>query len=72
MRVVIVALLLLTGCQKTGSGEAPQIGTSSDVRLWTDKDTGCQYFYSSNANGSGAFLTPRMAADGTQVCGVHQ
>lgn len=57
---VYIAVLFRT------STPAPEAGTptgDTHIRIYTDKETGCQYL---GFNQSG--ITPRMHADGTQMC----
>ncbi|HHQ1471517.1 TPA: DUF6440 family protein [Bacillus anthracis] len=64
MRKILTVLLsvgLLSGCT---TGE--KIDEDSGIRVWTDKDTGCQYFYMSS--GYSDMMTPRMNNEGKQIC----
>lgn len=55
MKRILILALLLTGC-----GPSPSVtrGTSEDLVVFNDRDTGCQYVR------GGYGLTPRIAADG--------
>lgn len=58
---IILLALLCAGCSRDDS-DAPN-GTRSSLTLSTDHLTGCQYLsYGINS------ITPRMGADGKQIC----
>lgn len=59
----MAVLAVLSGCSAQISDNTDPPGGSSGMGLYTDYMTGCQYL----SRGSGS-LTPRMDADGRQVC----
>lgn len=59
--ILTLVVNVLTGCGPSETRES-----STDLYVHTDKLTGCQYL---SARGSNRVLTPRMGADGKQVCG---
>lgn len=64
--IILLALLLtgcLPGCVQTRDDSDMPDGRPSGMRVLSDNLTGCQYLaYSSGG------ITPRMGADGKQVC----
>lgn len=52
------------GWESWDSTDAKQAGIHSGMRLRTDYGTGCQYLQTRDG-----FLTPRLRADGSMVCG---
>lgn len=56
---IILLALLCAGCGNSGS-----TGEKEDPVVYRDRLTGCEYL-ARNYDGS---LTPRMGADGKQVC----
>lgn len=64
LAVIVLAMYALAGCNdvvRTASAGA----TPYDPVLYRDTQTGCEYL----ATGVSRALTPRLRADGTQVCG---
>lgn len=69
MKTAILALaVLLAGCDYDPRKEVrtTNLGAASsyDPVLYIDRDTGCHYLSTGNINS----LTPRMGADGKQIC----
>lgn len=63
MKAAILALaVLLAGCDN--KDDSSPAGGRSGLVIYTDNLTGCQYL---QAGGDRA-LTPRMGADGKQIC----
>lgn len=59
--IMICAALLLAGCTvRTGNDSEP-----SNPGVYRDRVTGCEYLSRGNSSGG---LTPRMGADGKQIC----
>jgi hypothetical protein len=56
-------LLMLAGCDVGDDTDDRTNNHASGMALYTDYGTGCQYV---RAGGGG--ITPRMGADGRQVC----
>lgn len=71
MRTLIVLLVFamigLIGCSEHTDTSVD--GFNGYVRIWTDPATGCEYIVTAYSYGGG--VTPRLKADGTQVCGVR-
>jgi len=61
--IAVVVVAALTGCSVKDSTDPPD-GVSGLIP-YTDALTGCQYL----ARSYGGALTPRMGADGKQICG---
>jgi hypothetical protein len=66
MRYAILALVAaLAGCSGGHRDDSDPANGRSGLAIYTDNLTGCQYL---QAGGDRA-LTPRMGADGKQICG---
>jgi len=66
-RVVLACLLVtLVVVVLTGCGPSTTRDSDNDMLVYTDSGTGCQYLRPNSTNPGG--LTPRMGADGKQVC----
>lgn len=63
--MVVVLILCLSGCSENENIERDS--NDSDIKFWTDTETGIQYvIYSSCAGYAGmGGITPRLNADGT-------
>jgi hypothetical protein len=48
--------------------EQVTLSNQRDIYLITDQETGCQYFSGHNGYDTNVFMTPRLNADGTQMC----
>lgn len=75
--MVVVLILCLSGCIKNENIERDS--NNSDIKFWTDTETGIQYvIYSRSAGYAGmGGITPRLNADGTlysptEKGGVHE
>jgi hypothetical protein len=62
----VLACSALVGCIERDDSDPP--GGRSGLIIFTDNLTGCQYLARSSFNGAPEPLTPRLHADGTQVC----
>lgn len=63
---VPVAMVLLAGCGNRRDDSDPA-GGRSEMRPLRDALTGCEYLVIRGGQGHSG-ITPRMRADGTQVC----
>lgn len=64
-------VLLLAGCGGVETTEQESIGdeTRFTPELWKDIETGCEYLIlETGSYEGGVSITPRMSADGTQIC----
>lgn len=70
MKVLFIVALLsiaLAACSKRDNSDPPE--GRSGFEVFTDSLTGCQYIgWGDGAQGKA--ITPRMNADGKQICGV--
>lgn len=65
-RAAIIALALLSGCGARDDSDPPNGRSGFDV--FTDAKTGCQYIGWPRSMWGGAAITPRLGADGKQIC----
>lgn len=64
MALLLVAMLaLVEGMWGTSVGGGVTFIPSTQIRVWLDPETGCEYFAASG--------TPRFGADGKQICSVE-
>jgi len=67
MRAAIIMLaLVVAGCGHQDDSDPP--GGRSGFDVFTDAKTGCQYIGWSRSIWGGAAITPRLGADGKQLC----
>lgn len=62
LALAAAVVVLLTACSQRDDSDPPE--GRSDLIVYTDHLTGCQYLRSSSYSG----ITPRLAADGKQIC----
>ena len=60
-------VLCLCACDEMAESVPIDTATDSDIRFWTDEETGVQYVIYDNYEGYGGMggITPRLNADGT-------
>lgn len=63
---ITLAIAALVGCTQKDDSDPP--GGRSGLLIYTDNLTGCQYLARPGLNGDAEPLTPRLRADGSQVC----
>jgi hypothetical protein len=66
----IFATVFVNGCTNLAKDDTdpPGIGERSGMTLHTDAKTGCQYVGTPGFLGIGATITPRLDAQGKQLC----
>lgn len=63
---IALSVTALIGCAQRDDSDPPD--GRSGLLIYTDHLTGCQYVARLGLNGAAEPLTPRMRADGSQVC----
>ena len=72
--LALTASIAIAGCDDdisySDAESSQDFAESTSISTWTDDDTGCQYLIYSKefVYGGMGGLTPRMNADGTQMC----
>ncbi len=64
--VAMIGAAFLVGCTEARQANKGS-GRGSDLRVWHDSETGCEYL-TVGSSFDGQAVTPRMGADGKQIC----
>lgn len=64
--LAIAALALLSACNIPSKGETRYYEDPSEMVIWIDKPTGCQYIVNYTYGG----ITPRITSEGKPICKI--